>query len=98
MGIAGGLVPSPSALVVLLGSIALGRTAFGVLLVFAYGIGMATTLTAAGLVAVRISDWARQRWSASRIFARLRAAAPVVTGSLVVTVGLGLTVRGLVTM
>src|SRR5262245_31433051 len=37
MGFAGGLVPSPSALVVLLGAIALGRTWFGVLLVVAYG-------------------------------------------------------------
>ncbi|MFJ7063773.1 nickel transporter, partial [Streptomyces microflavus] len=45
MGIAGGLVPSPSALVVLLGAVALGRTAFGVLLVIGYGLGMAATLT-----------------------------------------------------
>jgi ABC-type nickel/cobalt efflux system permease component RcnA len=35
MGIAGGLVPSPSALIVLLGAVGLGRTAFGVLLVLA---------------------------------------------------------------
>ena len=39
MGVAGGLVPSPSALVVLLAAVALGRTAFGVLLVLAYGLG-----------------------------------------------------------
>ena len=98
MGIAGGLVPSPSALVVLLGSVALGRTAFGLLLGLAYGVGMAATLTTAGLLAVRLSDRARRRWGTSRVFARLSAMAPVVTGSLVVTVGLGLTVRGLVTL
>src|SRR5262249_31195723 len=46
MGIAGGLVPSPSALIVLLGAVGLGRTAFGVLLVVAYGAGMAAMLTA----------------------------------------------------
>lgn len=40
MGIACGLVPSPSALIVLLGAIGLGRTAFGVLLVIAYEAGM----------------------------------------------------------
>ena len=98
MGIAGGLVPSPSALIVLLGSVALGRTAFGVLLVLAYGLGMASTLTAAGLLAVRLSDRARRRWGSSRVLTRLSAMAPVVTGSLVVTVGLGLTVRGLATL
>ena len=54
MGVAGGLVPSPSALVVLLGAIALGRTVFGVALVLGYGIGMAATLTAAGLILVLI--------------------------------------------
>ncbi|MEU0293849.1 nickel transporter, partial [Streptomyces microflavus] len=56
MGIAGGLVPSPSALVVLLGAVALGRTAFGVLLVIGYGLGMATTLTLAGLLLVRLRE------------------------------------------
>ena len=54
MGIAGGLVPSPSALIVLLASIGLGRTAFGVVLVLAYGVGMAATLTAVGLLLVRL--------------------------------------------
>ena len=49
MGFAGGLVPSPSALVVLLGAIALHRAWFGLILVIAYGVGMAATLTGAGL-------------------------------------------------
>src|SRR5262249_37897438 len=44
IGIAGGLVPSPSALVVLLGAIGLGRTGFGVVLVLAYGVGLAAAL------------------------------------------------------
>src|SRR5215468_4324205 len=52
MGVAGGLVPSPSALVILLGAIGLGRTAFGILLVLGYGLGMAATLTAAGFALV----------------------------------------------
>src|SRR5438132_10866968 len=50
MGFAGGLVPSPSALVVLLGAIALHPAWFGLILVIAYGAGMAATLTGAGLV------------------------------------------------
>ena len=50
IGVAGGLVPSPSALVVLLAAIGLGRTGFGILLVIAYGVGMAATLAGAGLL------------------------------------------------
>jgi ABC-type nickel/cobalt efflux system permease component RcnA len=53
MGLVGGLLPSPSALVVLLGAIALGRAWFGVLLVGAYGIGMAGTLLGTGLLLAR---------------------------------------------
>ena len=92
MGIAGGLVPSPSALIVLLSAIALGRTAFGVLLVFGYGLGMAATLTAAGLVLVRVRDRVQLRQRAgrtSRIATRWMQIAPFATAALVVLVGLG---------
>jgi len=91
MGIAGGLVPSPSALIVLLGAVGLGRTAFGVLLVLAYGAGMAAMLTAAGLMLVRIRD----RWASRprRTLARLAALAPAGTAALVLCVGLGLAGR-----
>lgn len=91
MGVAGGLVPSPSALIVLLGAIGLGHTAFGVLLVVAYGVGMAATLTAAGLLLVRVRD----RWTSRprRTLARLAALAPAGTAALVLCVGLGLAGR-----
>ncbi|MGW0121847.1 nickel/cobalt transporter [Streptomyces sp. NPDC003327] len=98
MGVAGGLVPSPSALVVLLGAVALGRTAFGILLVLAYGLGMAATLALAGMLLLHVKhrikkagDRPRLRWlvgTASRI-------GPVATSALVVVVGLGLAVRAL---
>jgi ABC-type nickel/cobalt efflux system permease component RcnA len=83
---------------VLLGAIGLGRTWFGVGLVLSYGLGMAATLTAAGLLLVglrdrldrvRISDGLRRRT------ARLAAATPVLTALLVLVVGLGLAVRSL---
>ncbi|WP_152628308.1 high frequency lysogenization protein HflD [Streptacidiphilus neutrinimicus] len=97
LGIAGGLVPSPSALVVLLGAIALGRTAFGATLVVAYGMGMAATLTAVGLLLVRLGD----RLGPIRdrpAFAVLRRIAPhtaTLTAALVLIVGLGLMIRSL---
>jgi ABC-type nickel/cobalt efflux system permease component RcnA len=100
MGIAGGLVPSPSALVVLLSAIALGRTAFGVVLVVAYGLGMATTLTLAGILLVRVRDRYQHRAStaggrARAVGRRWTAAAPYLTAALVVLVGSGLALRSL---
>jgi cytochrome c biogenesis protein CcdA len=47
-------VPSPSAVVVLVGAAALGQAWFGFLLVLAYGAGLALTLTAAGFAVVRV--------------------------------------------
>ncbi|MGH9118137.1 MAG: sulfite exporter TauE/SafE family protein [Acidimicrobiales bacterium] len=61
MGVAGGLVPAPSAVLVLLGALALGRAWFGILLVLAYGTGMAMTLLGAGIVLNRIRDWIEPR-------------------------------------
>jgi nickel/cobalt exporter len=95
MGVAGGLVPSPSAVVVLLGAIALGRTWFGVLLVLGYGLGMAATLTAAGLLLVRLSSGRAGRRVAGLASGRLRTATPAVTAGLVTVVGLGLAARSL---
>jgi ABC-type nickel/cobalt efflux system permease component RcnA len=95
MGVAGGLVPSPSAVVVLLGAIALGRTWFGVLLVLGYGLGMAATLTAAGLLLVRLSSGRAGRRVAGLASGRLRTATPAVAAGLVTVVGLGLAARSL---
>lgn len=95
IGIAGGLVPSPSALVILLGAIGLGRTGFGIMLVLGYGVGMAATLTAAGLLLIRLRErWDRRRRT-SRLARRLSTAAPTATATLVLFVGLGLAGRAL---
>ena len=52
LGLAGGLIPSTSALFILLGSIVAGRPAFGLFLVVVFGLGMAVVMTAIGLVVV----------------------------------------------
>ncbi|MBW1598224.1 nickel transporter [Streptomyces sp. JJ38] len=100
IGIAGGLVPSPSALVVLLGAIALGRTPFGILLVLGYGLGMAATLTAAGILLVRFRDHAVATWSSrlpeNALVRRISRLGAPLTATLVVLVGLGLTIRALI--
>jgi nickel/cobalt transporter (NicO) family protein len=99
MGVAGGLVPSPSALIVLLASIGLGRTVFGIVLVLAYGLGMAATLTAVGLLLIRLRGGLERRMTdlrQNRLLSRLALATPVLTASLVLFLGLALVVRGAV--
>lgn len=96
MGFAGGMVPSPSALVVLLGAIALGRAWFGLALVVAYGAGMALTLTGAGLLLVRCRQLLDRRggWDRGRVLVRVGRLLPVGSAAVIVVAGLGLAVRG----
>ncbi|WP_155368127.1 urease accessory protein UreH domain-containing protein [Catellatospora vulcania] len=85
LGIAGGLVPSPTALVVLLGAAALGRLWFGIILIVVYGLGMAAMLTAAGLLLLR----ARDRWA---WLGRLTVPAEA-TASVIILMGFGLAAK-----
>jgi nickel/cobalt transporter (NicO) family protein len=94
MGAANGLVPSPSALVVLLGAMALGRTWFGVLLVVGYGVGMAATLTAVGLVLVKARERV-EKFLDGRATRALSHYAPVGTAAMVIVVGGWLTLQAL---
>jgi ABC-type nickel/cobalt efflux system permease component RcnA len=50
LGVSGGLIPCPSALVVLLGAIALNKIGFGLVLVLAFSLGLAGALTAIGIL------------------------------------------------
>ncbi len=52
LGITGGIVPCPAALVVLLGAISLGRVGFGLLLIVAFSVGLAAVLVVIGLMMV----------------------------------------------
>ncbi|MFJ4471465.1 nickel transporter [Streptomyces sp. NPDC089424] len=103
MGFAGGMVPSPSAVVVLVGAAALGHAWFGLLLVVAYGAGLALTLTAAGFAVVRFGAGVtralarRPRWSANPLAALVRRSAPVGSAFVVVALGAGLVLRGAAT-
>ena len=103
MGVAGGLVPSPSALIVLLSAIALGRTWFGIVLVIGYGAGMAVVLTLAGIALVKVRDRLQHRLEdrtgrTSRAMQRWGRLAPFLTAALVIVVGAGLAIRSLVTV
>ncbi|HWH29348.1 MAG TPA: hypothetical protein VNU26_10360, partial [Mycobacteriales bacterium] len=95
VGFAGGLVPSPSALVVLVGGIALGRAWFGVVLVVFFGVGMALALTLTGLLLARgrdrvaraLSTAGHRRPAAAAL--RIAALLPAVTAAVVLLVGTG---------
>jgi nickel/cobalt exporter len=98
IGFVGGFLPSPSAVVVLLGAIALGRTWFGLLLVAAYGLGMAATLTGAGLLLQRAGgtiDRQVQRLRRSGLPAAHRFV-PIATALVIVVVGSALALRAAV--
>lgn len=56
LGVSGGLVPCPSALVLLLSAIAIGRTAFGLLLLVAFSFGLAAVLIGIGCIALYARD------------------------------------------
>jgi nickel/cobalt exporter len=94
MGFVGGMVPSPSALIVLLGAIALGRLWFGILLIAAYGAGMGVTLAGAGLLLVRLR--ARMERNPSNGWARRSTALiPILAACVVLLLGIATAARGL---
>jgi ABC-type nickel/cobalt efflux system permease component RcnA len=95
MGFVGGLSPSPSAVVVLLGAAALGRAWFGVLLVVAYGVGMAATLTGIGLALARWGTYLQDRLS-DRWAALAARRLPTAAATVILLVGLGVVTVALV--
>jgi ABC-type nickel/cobalt efflux system permease component RcnA len=95
MGLAGGLVPSPSALVVLVGAIALHRAWFGVILVVFYGAGMALTLVGIGLLLSRLRGRFMHRLKAGSKFGRAFTILPFGTASLICIIGAYLAIAGL---
>ncbi|MFD3574134.1 sulfite exporter TauE/SafE family protein [Streptomyces sp. NPDC058644] len=98
LGFAGGLVPSPSAVVVLVGAAALGEAWFGLLLVLAYGVGLAVTLTAAGFLLVRVGSLAGRRVRGPRWLHRAtHRFLPLGSACVVVALGCGLVFKGAAT-
>jgi nickel/cobalt transporter (NicO) family protein len=89
MGAAAGLIPCPSALVVLLGAIAQHEVALGLLLIVAFSVGLAGTLTGLGLLVV----YARRILPRVRLDGRLGAALPAASALAIVIVGCLLTVK-----
>jgi nickel/cobalt transporter (NicO) family protein len=92
LGLAGGLIPSASALLILLGSIAAGRPAFGFVLVVAFGLGMALVMGGIGFALV-VAQARLDRVGASTRLGRAGAYLPLLASCLVLGFGLYLTVQ-----
>lgn len=89
VGVAAGILPCPSALVVLLSAIALHRVGFGIVLILAFSLGLAATVTGIGLVAVL----ARRAFSRVSFEGRLVRLLPAMSAFLILCVGLVLTAK-----
>ena len=89
LAVAGGLLPSPTALVVLLGAVALHRIAYGLALIGVFSLGLATSLVVVGLVALRARDAV-----AGRMSGRTARLVPVLSAASIALLGLVLTFRG----
>ena len=86
LGISGGLVPCPSAMVLLLAAVALNKTAYGMFLVVAFSVGLAITLTAVGLAFL----YARNRFRKPRAGARWPQLLPILSAGMITVLGIGL--------
>ncbi len=89
VGVSGGLLPCPSALVVLLAAISLHRIAFGLVLILAFSAGLALTITGIGLVAVLARNTFRRVGFDGPLVRLLPAASALV----ILAAGLAMTVR-----
>jgi ABC-type nickel/cobalt efflux system permease component RcnA len=94
LGLSGGLVPSASALILLLGSIAAGRVGYGLVLVVGFGLGMAVVLAGIGLLLVHARRLVERRPSAAGL-GRVVVPVQLATASLVVVLGIVLTSQAL---
>lgn len=93
LGVSGGIVPCPSALVVMLSAIALKRIALGLTMIVFFSVGLAATLIAIGLVTLyarRLLD--RFDWESDRSLLRKL---PIVSSALIAALGFVIAIQSL---
>ena len=94
LGISGGLIPCPSALVVMLAAIALHRLEFGLLLIVAFSLGLALVLTSTGLLLV----WAGHIFSRLPLDNRFSRLVPAGSALLMTLAGIAITAQSALQM
>jgi ABC-type nickel/cobalt efflux system permease component RcnA len=91
VGVSGGLLPCPSALVVLLAAISLHRVAYGMVLIVAFSVGLAATITGIGVVAVL----AKNAFARLSLDGRALGLLPAASAALILGAGILMTVHAL---
>lgn len=94
LGISGGLLPCPSALVLLLATVALGQVGLGIVLVIVFSLGLAATLTGIGLLLV----YARKFFERVPLTGRFMFLASAASAVFITVAGLGIVWQALVQM
>jgi nickel/cobalt transporter (NicO) family protein len=91
VGVSGGLLPCPSALVVLLAAISLHRLAFGLVLIVAFSVGLALSITGIGLAAVL----AKKAFAKRSFDGLLIRALPALSAAVILVAGAVMTVHAI---
>ena len=89
LGITGGIVPCPAALVVLLSAFSLHRIGFGLFLITAFSLGLAAVLVMVGLTMVYTKRFVASRFGAERSVVRYL---PLLSSAFMVVLGVGIAV------
>jgi nickel/cobalt exporter len=88
LGIAGGLLPDPAALALLLGALSSGKVLLGMMTVVVFSVGFAATLVAVGIIAAKVGEKVLD-WLASIWIVRVQ----IATSLMIVGMGVVLTIR-----
>lgn len=91
VGISGGALPCPSALVVLLSAISLHRIGFGLLLIVAFSLGLAVVLTSVGVLFVYASHWTRKLRFGGTLLYRM----PLISSLIISVLGFAIAIQSL---
>jgi nickel/cobalt transporter (NicO) family protein len=95
LGITGGIVPCPAALVVLLGALAFHRVAFGLFLIVAFSAGLAAVLISLGLAMVYAGRFMSRFGAQGPLTQRWL---PLASSAVITVIGVTLTLQSLVTV
>jgi ABC-type nickel/cobalt efflux system permease component RcnA len=96
LGVSGGIVPCPSALVVLIAAISQHRLGLGMVLILAFSLGLAATLTAIGLAVIFGGRLIARLRPDRRIFgSRFAGVLPALSASAIVLAGVLITSKAI---
>ena len=91
MGVSGGIVPCPTALVILFLAISLQKLKLGLMLILLFSFGLALSLTILGIVFSKGAKFVN-RYDQSKIIARL----PIISAFIIIVIGVAIIAKSLI--